>query len=46
MNDATAIAIGRTLVALMENYQEADGSIRIPKVLQKYLGMKKIMRKA
>jgi seryl-tRNA synthetase len=38
MNDATAIAIGRTLIAIMENYQQADGSIKIPEVLQKYMG--------
>jgi len=38
MNDATAIAIGRTLIAIMENYQQADGSIKVPKVLQKYMG--------
>ncbi len=38
MNDATAFAIGRTLIAIMENYQQADGSIAIPKVLQKYCG--------
>lgn len=37
MNDATALAIGRTLVAIIENYQQADGSIRVPKVLQPYL---------
>lgn len=36
MNDATAFAIGRTLIAIMENYQQADGSIKVPKVLQKY----------
>lgn len=38
MNDATAIAIGRTLIAIMENYQQADGSIKVPEVLQKYMG--------
>lgn len=38
MNDATAIAIGRTLIGIMENYQQADGSIKVPEVLQKYLG--------
>ena len=38
MNDATVVAIGRTLIGIMENYQQADGSIRIPEVLQKYLG--------
>jgi seryl-tRNA synthetase len=46
MNDATAMAIGRILIAIFENYQQEDGSIKIPKVLQKYLGMEKIMRKA
>jgi seryl-tRNA synthetase len=37
MNDATAVAVGRTLIAIMENYQEADGSIRIPEVLMPYM---------
>ncbi|MBU3942843.1 serine--tRNA ligase, partial [Patescibacteria group bacterium] len=40
MNDATAFAIGRTLIAIMENYQQKDGSIKIPEVLQKYTGFK------
>lgn len=38
MNDATAVAFGRTLIAIMENYQQADGSIKVPAVLAKYLG--------
>lgn len=38
MNDATAIAIGRILVAIMENYQQEDGSIIIPEVLRPYMG--------
>lgn len=38
MNDATLVAMGRTLAAILENYQEADGSVRIPKVLQVYMG--------
>ncbi len=43
MNDATAIALGRTLVAIMENYQQADGSILIPEVLRSYMwGRKQI----
>jgi len=42
MNDATAFAIGRTLIAILENYQQKDGSIIMPKVLQKYLNFKKI----
>lgn len=36
--NGTAFAIGRTIIAIMENYQQKDGSIKIPKVLQKYLG--------
>ena len=37
MLNGTAIAITRAMIAIMENYQQADGSIIIPKVLQKYL---------
>jgi seryl-tRNA synthetase len=37
MNDATAIAIGRLLIAIIENYQQKDGSIKIPSVLHKYM---------
>jgi seryl-tRNA synthetase len=37
MNDATVFAIGRILIAIMENYQQADGSIRIPQILQSYI---------
>ncbi len=42
MNDATVFAIGRTLIAIMENYQTKDGKIEVPKVLQKYVGKKVI----
>ncbi|MBL7045753.1 MAG: serine--tRNA ligase [Parcubacteria group bacterium] len=42
MNDATAVAMGRMLVSIMENYQEEDGSVKVPEVLQKYLGKDKI----
>lgn len=38
MNDATAFALGRTLVAIIENNQQADGTIKVPKVLQKWMG--------
>lgn len=38
MNDATVFAMGRTLVAIMENYQQADGSISVPAVLVPYMG--------
>lgn len=37
MNDATAFAIGRTIIAIMENYQQKDGSIKIPDVLTPYI---------
>ena len=36
--NGSGLAIGRTLVAVLENYQQADGSIRVPEVLQKYMG--------
>jgi seryl-tRNA synthetase len=36
--NSTAIATGRTIVALMENYQQADGTISVPRVLRKYMG--------
>jgi len=42
--NATAIAVGRTIIAIMENYQQKDGSILIPKVLQKYTGFTRIPR--
>ena len=40
--NGTAFAIGRMLIAIIENYQQKDGSILVPKVLQKYTGFKKI----
>lgn len=36
--NGSGLAIGRTLLAVMENYQQADGSIDIPEVLQPYMG--------
>jgi seryl-tRNA synthetase len=36
--NGSGLAVGRTLVAVLENYQNADGSITIPKVLQSYMG--------
>ena len=38
----TALATSRVMVAILENYQQKDGSIKIPAVLQKYIGFKKI----
>lgn len=40
--NGTAVAIGRTLVALIENHQQPDGSIKIPKVLHPYLSFTEI----
>lgn len=37
MNDATAFAIGRTLIAILENYQQSDGRVTVPDALKKYL---------
>jgi seryl-tRNA synthetase len=47
MNDATAFAIGRALIAILENHQNADGSVTIPKALRPYMGgQEKIEKKA
>ncbi|MDX1608292.1 MAG: serine--tRNA ligase [Candidatus Spechtbacterales bacterium] len=40
--NGTAYAIGRTIIALLENHQQADGSVKIPEALQKYTGFNKI----
>ena len=42
--NGSGLAVGRTLVAIMENYQNIDGSISIPKVLQNYMGGLTIIR--
>jgi seryl-tRNA synthetase len=36
--NGSGLAVGRTLVAILENYQQADGSVVVPKVLQPYMG--------
>jgi len=36
--NGSGLAVGRTLVAVLENYQQADGSIRVPEVLKPYMG--------
>jgi len=36
--NGSGVAVGRALIAVLENYQEADGSVRIPEVLQPYMG--------
>jgi seryl-tRNA synthetase len=40
--NGTASAIGRTLIAIFENYQQADGSINVPEILRQYIGKDKI----
>lgn len=37
-NDATAFALGRIMVAIIENYQTAEGDVRVPEVLRPYMG--------
>ena len=44
--NGSALAIGRTLIAIVENYQQEDGSIRIPKLLQNYMGGMSTLSKA
>ena len=36
--NGSGLAVGRTLVAVLENYQQADGSVRVPEVLRSYMG--------
>ena len=36
--NGSGLAVGRTLVAIMENYQDKDGNIHIPSILKPYLG--------
>jgi len=42
--NGTGLAMGRTIVAILENYQQKDGSIKIPKVLHKYCGFQEIKK--
>ena len=42
--NGTAIALSRTLMAILENYQQSDGSVVIPEVLRPYIGKDCIRR--
>lgn len=42
--NGSGLAVGRTLIAVLENYQQADGSIAIPDVLQPYMGGLKVLK--
>ena len=44
--NGTAFAIGRVILAIMENYQQADGSIIVPEVLRAYVGKDRIVKRA
>ena len=41
--NGSGLAVGRTLIAVMENYQQQDGSIQVPEVLQPYLNGQKVI---
>jgi seryl-tRNA synthetase len=45
MLNATALPSPRPLIAILENYQTKDGSIKVPKILRSYVGKKEIQRK-
>ena len=36
--NGSGLAVGRTLVAVLENYQRADGSVQVPEALRPYMG--------
>ena len=42
--NGSGVAIGRTVAAILENFQEGDGSVRIPEVLRPYMGVEKISK--
>jgi seryl-tRNA synthetase len=42
--NGTAVATGRAMIAILENYQQPDGSVAIPAVLQSYLGKQSIAK--
>jgi seryl-tRNA synthetase len=42
--NGTAVAVGRTIVALFENHQQPDGSVRVPAALQQYLGGAELLK--
>ena len=43
--NGSGLAIGRTWLAIIENHQQADGSVAVPKALQSYIGAERIERK-
>jgi len=43
--NGSGLAVGRTYLAILENYQQADGSVRVPEVLQPYMGGETVITK-
>ncbi|MBQ6496345.1 MAG: serine--tRNA ligase [Firmicutes bacterium] len=43
--NGSGLAVGRTVAAILENYQQEDGSVVVPEVLRPYMGVEKIVRK-
>jgi len=43
--NGSGLAVGRTFVAILENYQEEDGSVTIPNVLRPYMNGKTVINK-
>ena len=43
--NGTAVAVSRALIAVLENYQEADGSVVVPEVLRGWVGKERIERR-
>ena len=43
--NGSGLAVGRTVAAIMENYQQADGSVKIPEALKKYMGGAEVITK-
>ena len=43
--NGSGLAVGRTVAAILENYQQADGSVVIPEALRPYMGVDKIEKK-
>ena len=42
--NGSSLAVGRTIVAILENYQNEDGSVNVPEALMPYLGGQKIIK--
>ena len=40
----SGLAVGRTLVAVLENFQQADGSVTVPQVLRPYMGGMEVLQ--